>query len=152
MLRIAPLIALAVACLLAIAACGGDDSTPSDLGNGPANDVNGTWEGDYTSATGATGHFCLDIEQDNRTIGGKVAFDGGPPAQISGAIATNRLVFNWGQLAAASATSAVPTNIAASGTFSGTAEAGTFTGTYTVTVTGDHGDWTGHLSTLDDCG
>jgi hypothetical protein len=145
-LRLAVFFALAIACLLALAACGGNDTTNPDLGNGPANDVAGTWEGDYTSANGPTGQFCVEIEQSNRAITGKIAFDGGPVTQISGAIA-----FNWGQIVGASATSAVPTNIAASGTFSGTAEAGTMTGTYTVTVTADHGDWSGHLSTKDNC-
>lgn len=143
---------LLVCCLLgAFVACGGDDKK-SPIGEGPAENVDGVWEGSYTSSTGPTGTFCIDFDQDNRVLGGTIAFDGTPSTQISGAIAEDRMVFNWGQLAAASATSDLPTTISGSGTFSGNVAAGTFDGSYSVTVTADHGTWSGHRSDQRSCG
>jgi hypothetical protein len=135
--------------LAAFVACGDDDTSP--IGEGPAENVDGVWEGTYTSSTGATGTYCIDFDQDGRNLGGTIAFDGAESTQITGAIAEARMVFNWGQLAAASATSDVPDTISGSGTFSGNVAAGTFTGSYSVTVTGDRGDWAGHRSDQRSC-
>jgi hypothetical protein len=142
----APLIGALSVCLVGLAvACSGSSTAP-EIGNGPAENVKGVWEGDYTGAdTSPSGTFCLSFQQDNRQLAGSIAFDGGEPAELNGLIAEDRLSFVWGPLA--SATSAVGTNISSGGgTFSGNVSAGTVSGTYTVAGTADHGAWTGHLS------
>jgi hypothetical protein len=141
-----PLLGALAVCLIGLGvACGGSDTTP-EIGNGPAENVKGVWEGDYTGAgTSPSGTFCLDFQQDDRQLTGSIAFDGGGPNELSGLIAENRLSFVWGPLA--SATPAVGTNISSGGgAFSGNVSAGTVSGTYSVASTGDHGAWAGHLS------
>lgn len=134
-------------CLLGtFVACGGDDD--SQIGEGPAETVDGVWEGTYTNAAAATGTFCIDFEQDNRVLGGTIAFDGIASSQISGAIAEDRMVFNWGPLLAAGDG---PMTISGSGTFSGNVSAGTFDGSYSVAVTSDQGSWSGHRSEKPSC-
>jgi hypothetical protein len=129
-------------------ACGGDDTTP-EIGNGPADNVKGVWEGEYMGADASpSGTFCLNFEQDNRQLTGAIAFDGGGETALSGLIAESRLSFIWGPPASATA---VDTGISSGGTFSGDVSAGTASGTYTVSSTTAHGDWTGHLSNKHAC-
>jgi hypothetical protein len=147
------LLAVLALSLLSIAmACGDDDSTMPQLGEGPAENVEGVWEGSYASANGPAGAYCLSLEQDGRAIEGTITFDGGQSAEIQGAIAEDQMNLIWGQMAAASYTpAALPTTISSSGSFSGKVSAGTLDGTYAITETGDHGMWSGHRSAETAC-
>jgi hypothetical protein len=99
----APLLGALAVCLIGLAAaCGGSSTTP-DIGNGPAVNVKGVWEGAYTGQDAAhSGTFCVDFQQDNRQISGSVAFDGGEATVISGLVVEDRVSFVWGALAATS--------------------------------------------------
>jgi hypothetical protein len=143
------LFALAAAlCLLA--ACG-DDDEPT-IGSGPAENVAGVWEGNYTTDAGTmTGLFCLYVVQDGRSLGGSVNFDGGSARTISGAVAEAKMVFNWNGLSSAGSESPAQGGISAAGTFSGDVSAGTFTGTYSVTASGERGTWSGNRSSKAAC-
>ena len=147
----APLLGALAICLIGLAvACGGSSTTP-DIGNGPAVNVKGAWDGAYTGQDAAhSGTFCVDFQQDNRQISGSVAFDGGEATVISGLVVEDRISFVWGALA--SPTSAVGTNISSGGgTFSGNVSAGTASGSFTITSTAATGTWTGHISDKRTC-
>ncbi len=152
MIRIsAALLGALAVCLIGLAvACGGSSTSP-DIGNGPAVDVKGVWEGAYTGQDAAqSGTFCVDFQQDNRQISGSVAFDGGQATAISGLVVEDRISFVWGALA--SAASAVGSSISSGGgTFSGNVSAGTASGGFTMTSTAATGAWTGHTSDKRSC-
>src|ERR1700682_6487803 len=98
----APLLGTLAVCLIGLTvACGGSNTTP-DIGNGPAVNVKGVWEGAYTGQDAAdSGTFCVDFQQDNRQISGSVAFDGGEATVISGLVVEDRISFVWGALPSA---------------------------------------------------
>ena len=139
-----PLLGVIAVCLIGLAVACGGGSTTSDIGNGPAVNVKGIWEGAYTGQDAAhSGTFCVDFQQDNRQVSGSIAFDGGQATVISGLVVEDRISLVWGALA--SATSAVGTSISSGGgTFSGNVTAGTASGSFTITSTAATGAWTGH--------
>jgi hypothetical protein len=147
----APLLGVIAVCLIGLGVACGGGSTTADIGNGPAVNVNGIWEGAYTGQDAAhSGTFCADFQQNNRQISGSVAFDGGQATAISGLVVEDRISFVWGALA--SATTAVGSGISAGGgTFSGNVSAGTASGGFTMTSTAATGAWTGHTSDKRSC-
>ena len=137
--------------LAALVACGGGDKTPQ-LGNGPADDIHGVWNGTYTpSNTGQGGAFCMVIQQDGRALSGKIAFSGGSPVDITGAIAGNQLNLVWSGLSSASANPSATAGIELGGSLSGTDSNGGASGAWVAAGTGASGSWTAQQSGAANC-
>ncbi len=129
-----------------LVACGGDD-------DGPAVEVGGIWEGGYasTGASGRSGWFCVDLEQDGREVTGVLAIDATVPIPVGGKVANERLSFVWNAGSTATGGTPVPVTFESGGTIAGTVTGDTIAATYTA-LDGDTGNWTGARSTVETCG
>lgn len=136
---------LLVAALGLAVACGGDNPQPQ-IGEGPADNVDGEWQGTYVASDGSqNGTLCLKFEQNGRGITGEARFDEGDAVQIGGVITESTLVLAYGAGLESSPGANLATAIAAGGTLNGTTnEAGdTITGTWIAAASVDvNGDWT----------
>lgn len=140
------LIALAVATVVVLAACGDDD--------GPAADIGGVWSGqmESTNAAAATPHsgpVCIEIEQDGREITGRVVFQVGPHP-MGGRIANETLSFVWSS-GASPTDPAPPVSFDSGGTFAGTVATESMSGTWN-SLDGDNGTWSASRGTARSCG
>jgi hypothetical protein len=148
-----PAVLLALSLLLpaTAAACGGDDKAPR-IGEGPADDVHGAWQGTYMAADATQGGaFCVLIEQDGRALSGSIAFNGGAVSDIGGVISQSTLLLTWGPALEESPRS-MTTDIAAGGTLNGQVTQGTASGTWIGASSAVvRGDWALQRSTAIDC-
>ena len=140
------LLALSVSVLVLLVACGDDD-------DGPAAEVGGIWEGEYSSigVVPHTGWFCVELEQDGRELTGVMAIDAAVPIPVGGRVANDTLSFVWNSGSTATGGTPVPVTFESGGTISGTVAGEAITATYTA-LDGDTGNWTGARSTVESCG
>jgi hypothetical protein len=144
-----------VATLGLAVACGDDDPQPQ-IGEGPADNVDGDWEGTYVASDGSqNGTLCLSFDQDGRGITGEVSFDDGEAVQIGGVITESTLVLAYGAGLESPIDAALATDIAAGGTLNGTVgeDGEAISGTWIAAASVDvHGDWTAtKLSQFEHC-
>jgi hypothetical protein len=147
---------LMVLVLSAAAIACGDDNPQPQIGGGPADNIEGTWQGTYIAADGSQGgSLCLVFEQDGRGITGRISFDQGEFTSIGGVITENTLALAYGAGLESPIDTNIPADIAAGGTLTGTTneDASGMSGTWIAAASLDvHGDWTAaKLSQFDDC-
>lgn len=148
------LLALLVAALaVAALACGGEDKQPQ-LGSGPVEDVRGVWQGTYVSSDGSQyGNFCVNFEQANRGLKGKVKFGDAAAVQIGGVITESTLLFTWGAGLQTTTATSIPQDITAGGTMNGKVVDTSATGTWIAAASADiHGSWNAEHKDSGDCG
>lgn len=136
-------------------ACGGDNPQPQ-IGSGPADDIDGEWQGTYIAYDGSqNGALCLRFEQDGRGITGEVSFDQGEYVAIGGVITESTVVLAYGAGLESPIDPNLAADIAGGGTLNGTiSEDGSgISGTWIAAASVDvHGDWTAsRLSQFEDC-
>jgi hypothetical protein len=143
-----------MAFLLLTFACGGDDPQPQ-IGAGPADDIEGGWRGNYIAADGSqSGTLCLDIEQNERGITGRIRFNDGDPVEIGGVITESKFLITWGSALEGSLDSNTPVDIAVGGgTLNGDSGEEAISGTWISAATADvHGEWNAErLSQFETC-
>lgn len=135
----------------------GDDNPQPQIGGGPADNIEGTWQGTYIASDGSQGgSLCLKFEQDGRGITGRVSFDQGDFASIGGVITENSVALAYGAALKSPIDTSVPADISVGGTLTGTTneDASGMSGTWIAAASVDvHGEWTAsRLSQFDDCG